>query len=1125
MKRNLKRIVSFILAWSVLFNSGLNTVIANDEMGEYTYGSLAVVVRDKDDTAPKSEKGNSKSEEKSEKDEKIEQGSDESIESENETIPEKEKNNESEVKDSTELVEEKAKKEAEEKAKQEAETKKETEEKAKQEVETKKEAEEEAKQEAETKKEAQEKAKQEVETKKEAQEKAKQEVETKKEAEEETKQEAETKKEAQERTKQEAETKKEAEEEAKQEAETKKEAQEKSKQEAEAKKEAQDKEELIEKSSETVPLLSRDGNISRRLIRNKTSRGATSRAGGREPVDTNKDENEKVKSEVKLEVTDGIKASNIEDFKHIKIISKIEDKFDGEVVQYYELFSEEYDFEELEGSIYADYNDKEVVVVYVFDSEIIDDVIAKRVDNKYEFYISEIGCISRGYPTNTSIIDDIVTFASGSDVDKYHDNSEVSPDDIAYLNADFFSYDYNDYNEAAMGRAPGNNESLNGSGTLMFILQDKVDASNSTHDDEYYTDNVRNYYNYHYHIGGKNVLSQGFAGEAGSSLSEYGTPDFIFNDPGLFRKGSEYEYLLKRDVESVRFPFMKTKNEGYQFTSSTDHVHLNEKQSDKRSLILYHDTNSYYRRNPNKLSEGSWVYQQICERAIATTGWKYNNPVFWPFQRRDDTKLDINSGTDNQTAKEEKYNHFGVHLSGNFSLDKNGQVDNEDAIFRFSGDDDLWVYIDGKLALDVGGCHGEMTGEINFRSGEIKYGGLSYDGNSSPYVCTDRNCTGADTTTLKVASDWNLYSQDSKTGVKFDKNEFLKKSYHKIDIFYMERAEGSANCTMSFNFKTADEIISEKKAYVYDENTSREVDTDDSFALPNQDVYFELSVTNTSGLDLEDLVVYDDELNLLFDKEGIKSVGIQAQDASRYYNKLNSLDLSKLTLLHKWQDSEIKSIFESFNEGATVEINEDLGVNGKGTKADKDAIREHLTYKTPRFLVENGKYKDYLDYDNTIYSIAMVVLTDGSRVPTGSTADVEYRVKAPEINIRQIILNGDEKPEALVKTADIGLKFDSVVAKTDSEIEKVKYNNFKGYEFDKIYEILPIVNSNYELVEVTVDETKDKNKSRDTDTEADEFIFNDGTYERWITVYLKYKPDDNWHGDDAITNKFDNIKL
>ena len=1045
MKENFKRIISFILAWSVFFNSGLNTVIANDGMGEYTYGSLAVVVRDKD----------------------------------NDTTKRYEKDSKSEKKDDT-----------------------------KQEEEVKKEAEEEAKQEEEVEKEAEEEVKEEV----------------KKEAEEEVKQE-EVKKETEEEVKQE-EVKKEAEEKVKQEEEVKKETEEEVKQEEEAKKETEEKEELIENSSEAVSLLSRDGNISRRVIKDKTSRGAASRAGGREPIDDNTDENEEenVNFEVKLEVTDGIEVSNVEDFKNIKIISEIEDEFEGKVVQYYDLYSEEYDIYELEGSIYADYNDEEVVVVYVFDNEVVDSTIAKKTDDKYEFYISEIACLSRTYPAD-ALIDDISLLGLDDEVDKYHDESEVSSDDVAYLNADFFSYDYDAYNEAALGRAPKNNEKLDGSGTLMFILQDKVEASKSTHDDEYHTSNVRNYYNYHYHIGGKNVLSQGFAGKAGSELSEYGTPDFIFNDPGLFRKGSEYEYLLKRDVESVRFPFMKTKNEGYKFTSSTDHVHLNEKQEDKRSLILYHDTNSYYKKDLKKSSKGSWVYQQICERARDITDWPYNNPVFWPFQIRTDTKLDINSGIDNQTAKEEKYNHFGVHLSGNFTLDKNGQIDNEDAIFKFSGDDDLWVYIDGKLALDVGGCHGEMSGEINFRSGEIKYGGLSYDGNKAPYVCTDKKCTGNSNKKLKVVSNWNLYSQDSKTGVKFDRDEFLEKPYHKIDIFYMERAEGSANCTMSFNFKTADEIISEKKAYVYDEDVSREVDTDDSFALPNQSIYFDLSVTNTSGLDLEDLVMYDDELNLLFDKEGIKSVGIQAKDASGYYNKLDDLDLSKLTLLHEWQDSEIKSIFETFSEGVVVEINEDLGVNGKGSKADKDAIREYLTYKTPRFLVENGNYKDYLDYDNTIYSIARVVLSDGSRVPTGSTADAEYRVIAPEVNIRQIILGGNEKPEALVKTADINLKFDSAVVKTDSEIEKVKYNNFKGYEFDKVYEILPIVNSNYELLEVTADDTKDKNKNRDTDTEAGKFIFNDGTYERWITVYLKYKPDDNWHGNDAITNKFDNIKL
>ena len=131
----------------------------------------------------------------------------------------------------------------------------------------------------------------------------------------------------------------------------------------------------------------------------------------------------------------------------------------------------------------------------------------------------------------------------------------------------------------------------------------------------------------------------------------------------------------------------------------------------------------------------------------------------------------------NSTDGEEAIYHFGMHAQIPFYMTKDGKAnigESEDIVFEVSGDDDIWIFIDGKLVVDLGGIHNEISADINFATGEV----IIYDGTKS---------------TNNIASTNNL-----KDILEKDWNNNTEKQ-HKMDVFYLERGGGSSNCTISFN--------------------------------------------------------------------------------------------------------------------------------------------------------------------------------------------------------------------------------------------------------------------------------------------------------------------------------------
>lgn len=168
-----------------------------------------------------------------------------------------------------------------------------------------------------------------------------------------------------------------------------------------------------------------------------------------------------------------------------------------------------------------------------------------------------------------------------------------------------------------------------------------------------------------------------------------------------------------------------------------------------------------------------------------------NGVGFFPFEQF----------TDKNKTNTHKYG-FGTEFDIDFYMSETGRLettdgDGKDITFNFSGDDDVWVYVDGVLVLDLGGAHKASSGSINFSTMEVIYKAAvdSSDNinsrSASPKTSDGYAVNGDYVTTVDLAK---LFAAN---GVEFNNTSSSKK--HTLQMFYMERGSVDSNCSISFN--------------------------------------------------------------------------------------------------------------------------------------------------------------------------------------------------------------------------------------------------------------------------------------------------------------------------------------
>lgn len=199
-----------------------------------------------------------------------------------------------------------------------------------------------------------------------------------------------------------------------------------------------------------------------------------------------------------------------------------------------------------------------------------------------------------------------------------------------------------------------------------------------------------------------------------------------------------------------------------------------------------------------------------------------------PCTNQSDTPCFAPFGND---TNDNKYS-FGMNLGAEFYMPKDGKVNNQDMVFDFTGDDDVWVFIDGVLVLDLGGIHQALDGSINFATGKITYDKTQRYGNPPAATITQ------------------AFTNAGKT---WDSTAY--KTHH-LSFFYLERGDGGSNCKIRFNLP-----VKPSKAIDIEKETLGTIDADKQFQ-------FQLFVGSSSTLYQGKYSVYDAYTNqVLFDTQ------------------------------------------------------------------------------------------------------------------------------------------------------------------------------------------------------------------------------------------------------------------
>ena len=293
-----------------------------------------------------------------------------------------------------------------------------------------------------------------------------------------------------------------------------------------------------------------------------------------------------------------------------------------------------------------------------------------------------------------------------------------------------------------------------------------------------------------------------------------------------FLSGTNTKNAKLGDVyDNVAFPF--TKRQIFDEDQGVDYWYFDSQDT---TLYLKQDstTEQYFLKSSTENRERSRnLDSNSAQKSINKNGQSVSSYGYFPF---------------NETAtagRASTYNYgFGTKLQMDFTLTDDGMVETnktgEDGKkektnikFFFSGDDDVWVFIDGKLALDVGGAHGKVSGLLEFGEGsQGKNSVTAYVSKVKTGGTSGSDQDGKIVKTVKYNGEDINFCAKGTTLDDLDKGQ-----KHTLTMYYMERGMWESNMAVAFNFPDNNELQVQKEVDL------SKVDTDFKNCFTNQKIF------------------------------------------------------------------------------------------------------------------------------------------------------------------------------------------------------------------------------------------------------------------------------------------------